>query len=66
MVFTHTKIFKTSFLGASYCVWFNQTIKTSKRKEWLEMYQLDHDASIVIYISNNDENSSNGKQKIRQ
>ena len=30
------------------------------------MYQLDHDASIVIDISNNDENSSNGKQKIRQ
>ena len=66
MVFTHTKIFKTSFLGASYYVWLNQTIKTSKRKEWLEIYQLDHDATTVINISNNDENSSNGKQKIRQ
>ena len=50
MVFTHTKIFKTSFLGASYYVWLNQTIKTSKRKEWLEIYQLDHDATTVINI----------------
>ena len=65
IVLTHIKIFKTSFLGASYYLRFNQIVKTSKQKERLEMYHLDHDTSIVIDVSNNNGNSSSEKEKIK-